>query len=107
MSEKPGTHPDVHIDMNDPRRAIDPLRNPEFLEWMRDQGMNTETVGAIECYTAYGVARVREAVLDENGYRQADPACGTDNPQLLTQPRLYRLDSAPPFVRTEQEDTDQ
>lgn len=104
MSEKPGTHPDVHIDMNDPQRAIDPQRNAEFLEWMRAQGMNTKAVGAVECYTAYGVARVREMVLDENGYRQADPA---DSSRLLTQPRLYRLDSAPPFVRTEQEDTDQ
>lgn len=103
MSEKPGTHPDVHIDMNDPQRAIDAGRNFEFLEWMRSQGMNTETVGAIECYTAYGVARVREMVLDEHGQKQFDH----DMSAVLTQPRLYQLDSAPPFVRTEQEDTDQ
>lgn len=103
MSEKPGTHPDVHIDMNDPNRRIDPLRNPEFLEWMRGQGMDTRTAGAIECYTAYGVARVREMVVDEHGQKQYEP----DMSAVLTQPRLYKIDSAPPFVRTEQEDTDQ
>lgn len=100
MSETLGTPPDVDINMLRDASEFNGDINPQFVQWMADQGITPRDTAGIECYTSFGVVRVISYVRDDHGQIQMATAT-----EPLLRVHMFPIQSAPPFVNTSTHNT--